>query len=78
MGLWDGQRGDKTALEEAFRDFTPLSPEEFAKAWADHLVTNCEHGTLRTEHCPWCYVQTAAYRQALADAMRTVLGSKQD
>ena len=74
MGLWDGHNaGDPKALEDAMRDFKPLSPEAFKRAWAAHLVTHCEHGKLRTEHCPWCYVQTAAYRQSLADAMWTIL-----
>ena len=73
MGLWDGQRSDPKALEDALRDLKPLSAEAFKKAWTEHLVTHCEHGTLRTEHCPWCYIQTPAYRQALADAMWTIL-----
>ena len=50
-----------------------LSPAKLKKALADHLVTHCEHGTLRTEHCPWCYIDTPAYKRALADAMWTVL-----
>ena len=50
-----------------------LDPAELRKVLADHLKTHCKHGTLRTEHCPWCAIDTPAYRQALADAMRTVL-----
>jgi len=74
MSLWDGIRsGDRTELEAALRDMKPLSPEEFKKEWEAHLVTHCEHGNPRGEHCPWCYVQTPAYRQSLADAMWTVL-----
>jgi hypothetical protein len=73
MGLWDGQRGDPKALEDAFRNLKPLSADEFAKARAAHLVSHCEHGALRTEHCPWCYIDTPAYKQSLADAMWTIL-----
>ena len=73
MGLWDGKPGDPKALEDAMRNFKPLSAEEFKKAWAEHLVTHCEHGQPRGEHCPWCYVQTPAYRQSLADAMWTII-----
>ena len=50
-----------------------LSPAKLRKALAAHLVTHCNHGTPRTEHCPWCYIDTPAYKQALADAMWTVL-----
>lgn len=46
-----------------------LSPAKLRKALAAHLVTHCKHGTLRTEHCPWCHIDTPAYKQALADAM---------
>lgn len=74
MGLWDSHnQGDSKALEAALRNVKSLSTEEFKKAWAEHLVTYCEHGTLRTEHCPWCYIQTPAYQQSLADAMWTIL-----
>jgi len=73
MGLWDGQRDDPKVLEDALRNLKLLSVEEFKKAWAQHLVSHCEHGTPRAEHCSWCYVQTPAYRQALADSMWTVL-----
>lgn len=50
-----------------------LSPTALKEALAAHLVTHCKHGTPRTEHCPWCHIGTAKYRQALADAMWTVL-----
>ena len=33
MGLWDGHNaGDPKALEDAMRNFKPMSPEEF-KRW---------------------------------------------
>ena len=50
-----------------------LSPAKLKKALTAHLVTHCEHGTLRTEHCPWCHIDTPEYRRTLADAMWTVL-----
>jgi len=74
MGLWDKPKpGALRELEAAMRGLKALSPEEFKKARAAHLVTHCEHGALRTNHCPWCYIATPAYRQSLADAMWTKL-----
>jgi hypothetical protein len=74
MGLWDNPKPIKqTTLDALLRDAKPLSPKAFKRAWDAHLVTHCKHGKLRTEHCPWCYVGTAAYRQSLADVMWDVL-----
>ena len=73
--LWDPGPREEWApeLERMFANLKLPTPGEFKKAWAAHLVTHCEHGKPRAEHCPWCYVQTAAYRQSLADAMWTIL-----
>jgi hypothetical protein len=50
-----------------------LSPAALKKARAEHRLTHCKHGRVLTAHCPWCYIGTAEYKQALADGMRTVL-----
>lgn len=71
MGLWDSSLPG--ASLPALPEFKALSAEEFKEEWAKHLVTHCEHGNPRTAHCPWCYIQTPAYRQSLADAMWHVL-----
>jgi hypothetical protein len=76
MGLWDNPKPigpELDALLTAALKANLPSPEELRKAWEAHLVTHCEHGHARTEHCPWCHVQTSAYKQALADGMWTIL-----
>ena len=73
MGLWDNPKVDEKGLDRILGDVKALSPSALRKALAAHLVTHCKHGTPRTDHCPWCYIDTPAYRQALADAMWTVL-----
>jgi hypothetical protein len=74
MSLWDSHKvTDPKEEDEALSKIRALSPEQLKAEREAHLVTHCEHGTLRTAHCPWCHVQTPAYRQALADAMWTVL-----
>jgi len=73
MGLWDHHKKVDGELERLLADMKPLSVDDLKKALAAHLVTHCKHGTLRTEHCPWCHIDTPAYRQALADAMWDVL-----
>jgi hypothetical protein len=73
VSLWDSPVGIETEHGDRLRNLKALSPHEFREAYAARLVTHCEHGRIRTAHCPWCYVQTPAYRQSLADAMRTTL-----
>jgi hypothetical protein len=73
MGLWDKPKRISPELAATLRNLKLPSPEELAKALAEHLKTHCEHGNPRGEHCPWCYIQTPAYRQSLADAMWTRL-----
>jgi len=73
MGLWDHPKVADAELDRLLGDVKALPPEALKKALAAHLVTHCKHGTPRIEHCPWCYIGTPAYRQALADAMWTVL-----
>jgi hypothetical protein len=60
-------------LDKAVRALKRFAPGELRKALAEHLITHCEHGSPRTQHCPWCYIKTPAYKQSLADAMWTVL-----
>lgn len=68
MGLWDNPKRmtpeEDAALTAMLKDNLP-SPEEVARRWAEHLKTHCEHGHLRTDHCPWCYVQTPEYKSPI-------------
>jgi predicted nucleic acid-binding Zn-ribbon protein len=64
---------------ERFYRYSPASSGSSAatpaqiNALAAKLVTHCEHGRPRDEHCQWCHIQTAEYRQALVDGMWTLL-----
>ena len=73
MSLWDPPKKKDEKMDRALRDMKPISPAALKRAIAKALVTHCKHGTLRTEHCPWCYIETPAYRQSLAKAMWDVL-----
>jgi hypothetical protein len=75
MGLWNTPQRMTPELDALLSDVKANlpSPEDFNRRWAEYLKTHCEHGALLTDHCPWCYIQTPAYRQSLANGMWTML-----